>query len=805
MNRPLVTVTISFILGIASGVRFNLSPGLLLLLSAGFLILTLLYCVQAWQENCRVFVLLFFILGWTNVCVDIEKPANGPEEYAGRHVILEGIVAVEPQLQQDSVRYTIEAKSIKHGARRLETSGKVLVRAPGNGPVYQYGDLLQVGGVIYIPREPSNFDVFNYRDYLERRGIQCLLYVNKNEDLKLLGKGAGSKILLLASKVKGRLTEVAGQTMDDRQAAVIGGLLFGNRDGIDDQTMDIFANTGVAHVLCVSGLHVGYVLAGVLGLAGLLRLSGRWVLFLAPALMLFYAAMTGMSPAVVRAVLMATIVLLAAYLGRERDWPTGLALAALVILLINPAYLFEIGFQLSFTATWGILYLGPALGDFLRNRLLMPGWLAMPLQVTLAAQLATLPVLLYYFNLLALVAPLANLLLVPMVGVVMLFGFVGCVSGIVFLPLAGLINFATGVLIDLFLGLAGLIESFPWAKVYLAAPPWYVFPAWYGCLALAVQTAGDGVTLFSKWGISRYVNAAIGVCLAVFIFWPWNGTGGQMEVHFIDVGQGDSVLMRFPGGRAMLVDAGGVLGDPEKARAVGDNTVVPYLRRLGINQLDAVAVTHPHEDHVGGIPAVLEKFDVGALVLTGAPGYSEFLTNVSKKTKIYRVGSGQTLRLDNNVDVYVIGPDLNFETQSASEDDLNNTSLVLAVEYGQVSFLLTGDIEAEAQRELVASGVRLKTTVLKAPHHGSGLFEPEFFTAAAPDYAVIQVGERNRFGHPAQTTLQALAESGAKILRTDRDGAVVFETDGEKLNVKTARPITGDKEGLRIDLEKKID
>ncbi|WP_051273636.1 DNA internalization-related competence protein ComEC/Rec2 [Desulfotruncus alcoholivorax] len=798
MNRPLVAVTISYILGIAFGVRFNLSPGLLLLLSTSFLIFALFYCVRAWHENCRVFVLLFFILGWTIICVHTEKPANGPEKYAGRYVTLEGIVAAEPQLQQDSVKYTIEAKSIKQGARRLETSGKVLVRAPGNGPVYQYGDLLQVGGLIYIPREPTNFDAFNYRDYLERRGIQCLLYANKNQDLKLLGNGAGSQILLLASKIKGRLTEVAGQTLDNRQAAVIGGLLFGNRDGIDDQTMDIFANTGVAHVLCVSGLHVGYVLAGVLGLAGLLRLPRRPVLFLAPPLMLFYAAMTGMGPAVVRAVLMATIVLFAAYLGREKDWPTGLALAALVILSINPAYLFEIGFQLSFTATWGILYLGPALGAFLRIRLGMPVWLAMPLQVTLAAQLATLPVLLYYFNLLALVAPLANLLLVPMVGVVMLFGFVGCVTGIIFLPLAGFINSATGALVDLFLGLAGLIESFPWAKVYLATPPWYVFPAWYGCLVLAVQTARGDFALFSKWGISRYVNAAIGVCLAVFIFWPWNGTGGLMEVHFIDVGQGDSILMRFPGGRAMLVDAGGVWGDPEKARAVGDNTVVPYLRRLGINHLDAVAVTHPHGDHAGGIPAVLQKFKVGALVLTGAPGYSEFLANVPEKIKIYRVGSGQTLRLDNNVEVYVIGPDLKFETQPASEDNLNNTSLVLAVEYGKVSFLLTGDVEAEAQKELIAGGVRLRTTVLKVPHHGSGLFAPEFFKAAEPDYAVIQVGEHNRFGHPAQATLQALSENGAKIFRTDRDGAVVFETDGEKLNVKTAR------EGLGIDLEKKI-
>jgi len=541
---------------------------------------------------------------------------------------------------------------------------------------------------------------------------------------------------------------------------------------------------GVTHVLCVSGLHVGFVLAGVFLIAGPLGVPRRFYLLIVVPVLIFYAVMTGLGPAVFRAGVMAVLVLAAALLGRERDWPTALALAAGVLLLFNPLYIHELGFQLSFAATWGILYLGPLLGELLRVRLSLPHWLTIPLQVTIAAQLATMPLLIYHFNLISFIAPLANLLLVPLVGVIMLAGFTGCVTGLLFLPVAELINAGTGALIDFFLALAGLLKSIPGGAAYVATPPWLAVPLWFAGLVLVAETVRGRYKLP---GINRGKTGPVvaGVLLMLVLFWPWHGTGGRMQVHFVDVGQGDSILVRFPGGKTMLVDTGGRPGEPDEARVTGDAVVVPYLHHLGINRLNALVITHPHEDHAGGVPAVLEKLKVDAMVITDAPGYDDIIALAgNSRVPVYRAGAGQALRLDERVDVLVLAPGRGGAVDGLSAND---GSLVLRLDYRDSSFLLTGDIEEHAQRLLLAGGADLQSDVFKVPHHGSRFYEPRFYNEVAPDFAVIQVGENNRFGHPAADAVEALMSSNARVLRTDRDGAVLFTTEGVNIKVQTAK------------------
>jgi len=544
-----------------------------------------------------------------------------------------------------------------------------------------------------------------------------------------------------------------------------------------------YYTAGIIHVLCVSGLHVGFVLAGVYLIAGALGVPKRLYLLILVPVLIFYAVMTGLGPAVFRASVMAVLVLAAALLGRERDWPTAVALAAGVLLLINPLYIHELGFQLSFAATWGILYLGPLLGGF-RIRCSLPHWLTISLQVTLAAQLATMPLLIYHFNLISFIAPLANLLLVPLVGVIMLAGFTGCVTGLVFLPFAEIINAGTGALIDLFLALAGMLNSIPGAAAYVNTPPWSAVPLWFAGLVLMAETVRGQYKLP---GINRGKTglAVVGVLLMLVLIWPWDGTGGRMQVHFVDVGQGDSILVRFPGGKTMLVDTGGRPGEPDEARVTGDAVVVPYLRHLGINRLNALVITHPHEDHAGGVPAVLEKLKVDAMVITDAPGYDEIIAlAASFRVPVYRAGTGQALQLDERVDVLVLAPGKGDAVDGLSAND---ASLVLRLDYRDSSFLLTGDIEEQAQRLLLAGGTDLQSDVFKVPHHGSRSYEPRFYNEVAPEFAVIQVGENNRFGHPAADAVDTLMSSDARVLRTDRDGAVLITTEGVNIKVQTVK------------------
>ncbi len=794
MNRPLLAMTISFITGIILNAVWGFVPGVLLMFTLACILAILTgYFYTRW-DNRWIFVLLFILLGWLTAGVDCMRQPCGPERFAGHFVTLAGMVTREPDVREDYTGYILAVDKVWLGDQREPVKGLALVKVYGSNTGYSYGDRLRVKGLLYQPEDPGNFGAFNYREYLARRGIFCLMRVDKPDHVQHFGVG-GNIVVRLALQGKARLLQVAAQTMDERQTVVLAGMLFGNKGGIDQSVKDIFAQTGVSHVLAVSGLHMGYVLSGVLLLAGALRLPRRAVPALALVVLLFYAVMTGMGPAVVRSGIMAMLVLMAVQLGRERDWPSALALAALVILLFDPSALYEIGFQLSFAATWGILYLMPHIGELLMGRWGWPRWLGLPLGVTIAAQLATLPLLVYHFNLVTPVAPLANLLLVPLVGLVMLLGFLGSVAGIVFFPAAMLINAGTGVLLDFFVGLAHLFSLLPGGSSYVAAPPWYAVIIWYVGLVGLVELIGGRLALplalllpllrfLDRW--KRLVPVGIAVLLVLVIIWPRGGTNGQLQVHFIDVGQGDSILVRFPCGRTMLVDAGGRLGDMEGGRGVGDAVVVPYLHRLGMDKLDVLVVTHAHGDHAGGVPPVMEKLRVGALVLSGDPDYGELLDLTALlEIPVYRVGAGQSLHIDDAVEVMVLFPARKLATSAA--EDLNNASLVLRLDYGQVSFLLTGDIEEEAQQALLDSGAELQADVLKVPHHGSRFFVPEFFSAVGPNYAVIQVGKNNRFGHPARDTLEMLTDTGADVLRNDRDGAVLFTTDGRDIMVQTAR------------------
>lgn len=255
---------------------------------------------------------------------------------------------------------------------------------------------------------------------------------------------------------------------------------------------------------------------------------------------------------------------------------------------------------------------------------------------------------------------------------------------------------------------------------------------------------------------------------------------GQLRVHFLDVGQGDCILIQTADGRNVLIDA----GDVDAADAVTD-----YLLTNGVHRIDLLVITHPHSDHIGGLPQVLEKFGVSEVLDAGLPhgslAYKEVLSTIESRRIAYekavqgaRVGVGR-------LTMEVLWPPTGYEV---GEDMLNNGSVVTRVQFGDVSFLFTGDIEKEAEGLLLASGQDLESTVLKVAHHSSdSSTSNEFLQVVKPVYAVISVGANNEYGHPAQSTVRRLSAIGAKVFRTDEHGTIVFTTDGRTIEVITAR------------------
>ncbi|MFZ5597589.1 MAG: DNA internalization-related competence protein ComEC/Rec2 [Bacillota bacterium] len=785
VQRPLLIISIAFAAGIALAGLMPL-PRIVFLLAAVLLMVAAALVFFVMRRD--VFVVLpviFLLLGAVMGSPEHDFSADAGK-YAGRTVTLEGYICREPDFRGDKTVYCVEVDRVADGSEVSCPGGRVLLTVPGGQHGLGYGDRVRLRGRPYFPGEPGNPGQFNYRAYLSARGIWGLVSVRDGDIVERTGIGGGNPVARAALGIKQKMMEVNRATLSPEHAALVNGMIFGSRSGIDRQTAEIFNESGVVHILSVSGLHVGMLAALVLG--GL-RLAGmqRFNLPVLTVVLIVYSFITGMGPAVLRASVMAWVYVLSRQLGRDSDWPTTMALAALVILLFSPGALFEPGFQLSFAATWGILHLGPAMGRRLESLGLNQPWLKGMVSVSLGAQAGTIPLVAYYYNIFSLVSIPANLAAVPLVGLIMPLGILASLAGLLFIKAALVINLASSALLDLMLLIVSLIHRLPGGVAYIASPPYAVIAAWYISLAVLFMAVEPG-RMEKPW--LRRVMTVILCFSVVFTLAAGKLSGrGQLEVHAIDVGQGDSILVRFPGGRNMLVDAGGWKDEYEKKSGAGQ-VVASYLRRLGIGKIDVLVLTHPHEDHAAGAFCLLDRFDIGMILVPPGnvssgeevnPAYYSLLAAAAEKgIAVREVCAGDVLRLDPDVRAEVLGPP--SRPASGTRSDLNNNSVVLSLGYGEKSFLLTGDIESEGQMLLMQGGFGMKHNVLKLPHHGSKYLLPEFVSSVGQDMSFISVGF-NSFGQPSADSEKMAGSGGRPVYRTDRDGLLLYKCDGRTISV----------------------
>lgn len=807
MNRPIVFITCFYVLGVLLGEFTRFKAPAALALAVFCLVIVIAGCLLEWRENRRAILVLFLLLGLALTRLGLEESKTPLVQYAGQGIVLVGQVSSSPDVRADQVLYQFRAREVVKGKERFSVSGVVRLQVKECSRVFSYGDLLRVSGFLIRPPQPGNPGAFNYRTYLEREGIHVILLARGEDSLVKAGAGHVNPLLGMAQVAKQKLAAAASESLEPARAAILNGIVFGSQGLIDPETRQAFSETGIVHILSVSGLHVGLVLGGLVGLLRLLRAPPGLTAPLVSPVLLFYALMTGLNPAVLRAVFMALLFVWAHHLGRDQDWPTTLALAALIMLLWKPLQIYNPGFQLSFAATWGILYLGPPLTAWLtgllQNLPANAARIAAPaLAVPLAAQLATVPLVAWYYNLISPVSIPANLLAVPLVGLILFLGILAAVMGLFWLPLAGLINAGTGVVMDLFLALVDLLQGLPGAVVYLATPPVLLAAAWYGGLLLIPRFCSKTTcpAFPGRFKNRAIMGAALGMIL-LLVWWPFGGGGQKLTVHFIDVGQGDSILVQTPGGKNMLIDTGGWREEFSTGSGAGSQVVAPYLRRIGVRRLDVLLLTHPHEDHAGGAAYLVKNFPVSlALAPPGVlsdesgeyrrskvaeeiPGaFTMLVKNMEVRgIPVKAAGAGDSLALDRAVSIEILSPGAG----TGSGVNLNNISLVLKLTFKERTFIFTGDAEVEAQKDLLDRGEDLQADVLKMPHHGSRTLLPELVQQVQPEIAVITVGAHNTFGHPAPSTLDLLERSGVEVYRTDLDGAVVIETDGHGLQVRT--------------------
>ncbi len=789
---PLIYLTIAWILGIAAAKWLEPPPMTLLALAIPAIAALLLYRQKS-RPRLIALSFLAFLLGATRLL--IAQPAITPAHIAwyndGDFLTLTAKITDEPDIRDTYTNLRVEAQSLalKDG-QTLPVEGLVLLRT-SRYPEYHYGDALEISGKL---ETPPVFEGFSYKDYLARFGVHSMI---RRPRIKLLEAQHGFSPYAGIYRFKTKAHQVINRIMPEPEAALLNGILLGIQSGIPRDLYDQFNATGASHVIVISGSNIS-LLVGILLLAGQKAIGKRNAFFLALAGVAAYTAMVGADAAVVRAALMGVLFIFAMYVGRPNVVLNTLFVSALLMTLHNPLTLWDVGFQLSFLATLGLVVLVPplehgaaALLEKFFGSTKLPAAadvLNEALLVTIAAQIITTPLIVYQFGRFSAVSLLTNFLIVPVQPLVMIFGALATLAGLIWLPLGQIIAWAAWLPLTWTIRMVQWTANFSWAQFELPAMPFWLMALLYLTLAAAVWATGHPTERrrlpFSQdGGGGLKLLVVVGAAGLLLLFWAatQNLPDGKLHVAFLDIGQGDAILVTTPNGRQILIDGG---PSPAKlGQRLGNE--IPFWDR----SIDVIINTHPDADHITGLVEALDRYRIDTILVSDADSGSSLFDEWNRRleTNNYQTTlawQGMRLQLDEAVEAIVLNPG----PASEGLESPNDHSVTLKITMGKVSFLLSGDAEVAVEQALVAGEQDLRATIFKSPHHGSKTSSsPAFLEAINPQIVVISVGEDNRFGHPAPEILQRYADYGITVFRTDELGTVELITDGKQVWLETSR------------------
>ncbi len=779
----MINFAVSFIGGIAVFNFFPFFPLSIITLC----ILAVLFLLSRQQQDKKKKILIILVFAFGFIYGFVRHDVLPEKKLPDREVFIKGAIIDVPEMSKEKLRFTLDKVYVD--GEKVQGKVRLFVLPEGflNNALLSAGD--RIGAVARL-RKPNIFrnpGVYSYD--LKKDGITAIGFT---KELRLLKKGEG--ISAWVGRSRQRLGRIMDNSLSAENASLHKAIIPGLKRGINQEMRDAFSSTGLAHLLSISGTHFGLLAFIIFNIVRWAiksiptKILTKMTLHIIPTqiaviltlpVLIMYALISGTSTPTIRSLIMVSIYMLALLLGRKGQWLNSLSIAAIIILLWQPDALFQLSFQLSFIAVLSIGYvleknLEPRTQNQELRQLIEKTFkkVKTALLITIAAVLGTAPIVAVVFKQFPLISPITNLVVTPLVCFVILplgffTGFTALLFNMSSMPLSELTDSIT----HFALNLIKIFSNIPYSNLHLHDPSFAIVVFYFLSLVFILKSK-------LRWRFLPLVFV-----LSIYLIRPYL-SAHDFKITFLDVSQGDSSLVELPDKRVILIDGGSEITDS------GRRVIAPYLWSKGIKSIDYLVSSHPHSDHYGGLIYIMDNFSIKEIWLNGRtfPESEAFFAKIKEKKIPHRVLRRGDLLEAQGYQIFVLHPYDEFYADSARGDfsNENSDSIVLKIEAGGASVLFTGDVEMEAEENLIYLSKWLKSDIIKIPHHGGRTSSSlEFIKAVAPETAVVSAGRHNPFYHPHKKTLERYKNAGTRIFRTDEDGAVTITLKDGRYTIET--------------------
>lgn len=647
-------------------------------------------------------------------------------------------------------KYIVKTKKGKYKNKKF-----VIYINKKNKELFKYGDLISIKGEYSAPEISRNYKGFDYSKYLKTLKIYGTIKV---EEANLIKEKQLNPILINVNNVKEKMIDNINKNMPQRTRNLLLGILIGERDNIQEDIIESFKTSNLSHILAVSGAHTSYIILGITYMISKSKTPKKIGYIITIIALLLFIIITGATYSVIRACIMAIIVIGAKLCYRKENFVTSICTSLLIILIQNPFAINDIGLKLSFMGTIGIIIFNKNITN-LFIKLKIKEKIARILSITFSAQLMIIPITILNFNTISLTFFISNLLASPLLGIIIILGFISIFISFILEPISKILFLVLNIFLELLILISRLTGKIPGSSILVKTPN-IIFAIIYYILILfsnyfflikknpTRRFHKKLIKIITIKNIEKVVKTIVMVLLIILLFTSLiRIINPKLKIYFMDVGQGDSTLIVTPKNKKILIDGG----------EGKNNILLPYLLDRRINKIDYVMISHFDSDHCNGLIEVIEKINVKNIIVSRQSEESEEYKNIlniikQKNIKVRIVKEKDKIFIEKDLYMEILNPAEKLEFQ-----DLNNNSIVTKLIYINFSMLFTGDIEKVEENLADKYKNNLKSTVLKVSHHGSKTSSSEeFLKYVKPRIALIGVGKDNKFGHPNQTTIEKL-------------------------------------------------